>query len=377
MKIDCILVRFGEIGLKGKNRPFFEMVLVRNIKQILKENGASFKKIYRIPGRFVIESEDQKSLEALKYVFGIVSFSPALKTDIDIEKIKAESLKVLIERNPKSFRVSARRLDKTVKTTSQKINEKVGEYLLGKTKIPVNLKSPELEIGIDFTKDKAFIFADEFNGLGGLPVGVSGKVLCFVSGGIDSPVAAWLGMKRGCEAILVHFLHGGIKPNKIIKLRDILKRYQPSLKLFIVPMEKVEKEIIRWSPSGLRIVILRRAFLKIAEKIMEQEGATAVITGDNIGQVASQTLHNIRVIDKAFSGTILRPLLGYDKVEIISLAQKIGTYPISIQPYEDCCSFMLPKHPETRASVDEVIKTEEMIDKGIFEEAFKRAEVVC
>jgi len=374
-EMNSILVRFGEIGLKGKNRSFFERKLVNNIRTILKENEVSFDKILRISGRFIILTDDRKAIDALKYVFGIVSYSPAIMTEMDFDRIKELSLKILKEKKPENFRISSRRLDKNLNTTSQKINEIIGEYLVKNTNIPVNLDEPLLDIGIDLTLKNAFIFTEEFTSLGGLPVGVSGRVLCFISGGIDSPVATFLSMKRGCEAILVHFLHDESekRPSKIVELYEVLKRYQPDLKLILIPTSEIEREILKNIPSKYRIIILRRMFLLIANRIMEKEDAKAIVTGDNIGQVASQTLYNISVIQQASNNLVLRPLLGYDKNEIINLAIKIGTYPISIKPYTDCCSFLLPKHPETKARLEEILECEKNIDMKLVDKAVERS----
>lgn len=373
-KMNSVLVRFGEIGLKGRNRSLFERKLINNIRDILKENKVSFEKIFRIQGRFVVLTDDIRAIDALKYISGIVSYSPSIMTELDFDEIKEIALKIIKEKKPKDFRISARRLDKNLNTTSQKMNEMIGEYLIRNTKIPVNLGEPSLNIGIDLTLKNAFIFTEEFTGFGGLPVGVSGKVLCFISGGIDSPVATWLSMKRGCEAILVHFLHdeSDKKPSKIIELHKILRKYQPNLKLIIIPTSDIEKNIVKNIPAKYRIIFLRRMFLLIANGIMKKENAIAIVTGDNIGQVASQTIYNMRVIQQASDDLILRPLLGYDKNEIVNLAIKIGTYDISIKPYTDCCSFLVPPHPETKAKLYEIIELEKNIDMTLIDRAIER-----
>jgi thiamine biosynthesis protein ThiI len=278
------------------------------------------------------------------------------------------AVKLVKENNPKTFRITSRRLDKSIETTSQKINEEVGAKVLAETGVKVDLKNPELEVGIDVTKKNAYIHIQTIQGPGGLPVGVSSRVVCLLSGGIDSPVAAWLMMKRGCSVTLLHFLHEGKRiPSKIRKLYNILGEYDPGLRLAAVPASELEREIIAKIPAKYRIIALRMMFLKTAGKIMKEEKAHAIVTGDNIGQVASQTLENMEAMQSTIDCLVLRPLACMDKQEVIDFAKGLGTYDVSILPYVDCCSFLLSKHPETRAGVDEVLKLESRVDSSIID----------
>ena len=368
MDFNCILIRYGEIGLKGGNRQFFERKLVENIRSSLDKNLVEYNTVKRIQGRYIIETNDDKALNTLKNVFGTVSHSPALKTSH--EKMVEEAIRLVKEKKPNTFRITSRRLDKTMETTSQIMNTDIGAKVVEETGCKVKLKQPDLDIGIDVTKKDAYIYTKTIKGLGGLPVGVSARVICLHSGGIDSPVAAWLMMKRGCNVTLLHFMHGSGKkaPSKIGKQYEILKKYDPRLKLILVPSKKLENEIILKIPSKSRIVLLRRMFLKATKKILIKEKAHAIITGDNIGQVASQTIENMQALQTGIDALIIRPLATYDKKEIIDIAEKIGTIESSNLPYEDCCSFLLAKHPETKATIEEVKELEEKIDEDIIDE---------
>lgn len=375
MEQDCVLVRYGEIALKGGNRDMFYRALKRNILRMLAYNGITTGKVERISGRLLVHTKDTQAPAAIGNVFGVTSTSPAVKTTNNIEEIKNKALEILQEPNVNSFRVTANRLEKTFNATSIEINQKVGEHLKRNTSLRVDLTNPGLDIGIDLTKNHAYFYTQKTVGVGGLPVGVSGRVFCLLSGGIDSPVAAWLAMKRGCDVTLLHFLHDehDRKPWKIQQLKDKLGVYHPDIKLIYVPTREIEKEIITKAPAKIRIILLRRAFMKIASKLCKKTNAKAIVTGDNIGQVASQTLDNLNVIDEAAGILTIRPLAGLDKREIIDLANKIGTYETSIQPYIDCCSFLLPKHPETKASIEEVRKTEEQVDANLLDKAVEHA----
>lgn len=373
MKQNCVIIRYAEIALKGKNRSMFERRLRENIEKTLEKKQIEAKKVKRISGRLIAETENPKAAEAIKNVFGVTSTSPAVKIKSDLEEIKTKALEVFNNVKPKSFRITANRLEKTFKTTSIETNNIAGEYIKNKTKCKVSLKNPELDIGVDITKENAYIYTEKLDGVGGLPVGVSGKVLCLLSGGIDSPVAAWLALKRGCNVTLLHFIHEehNKRPQKIQELKEKLMEYHPDIKLIYTPTREIEREIIMKTPAKLRIIILRRMFMKIASKLCNKINAKAIITGDNIGQVASQTLDNLNAIDEAAGLLVIRPLAGHDKREIIDLARKINTYETSIQKYNDCCNFLLPKHPETKAKPEEIKKTEQQTDKTLIDKAIE------
>lgn len=371
MKHNCILVRYGEIGLKGNNRAFFENRLMNNLRNMLNANGVSFEKVRKISGRLVVVTSAPDAAGCLKNVFGIVSLSPAISVKTDLKEINAIALDIFNEDGPKTFRISARRLDKRVKKTSSEMNGLVGQYIVDNTSCKVKLKSPDLDIGIEMTTDASYMFNETYKGPGGLPTGVSGKVICLLSGGIDSPVAAWLCMRRGCEVVFVHFLHKG-EPGKIKDLVEYMKRFHTRLKLVLVPVDEIERELIRAIPSKYRIIMLRRMFLRISEKLMKVEKCKAIVTGDNIAQVASQTIENLGVIQRATDELVILPLSCYNKQEIVDLAKAIGTYEKSIVPYIDCCNFLVPPHPETRARLEEIIELEKNINMAVVDAALAK-----
>jgi thiamine biosynthesis protein ThiI len=327
MEQSCVLVRYGEIALKGGNKGMFERRLKDNIKKILEHGGFGECPIERISGRYVLKTNNTGAAPAVSRVFGVTSTSPALKIRPALEDMKAAALEILREVKPASFRITANRLDKTFSLTSVDVNNTVGEHLKRHTQCQVKLKNPELDIGIELAKDNAYLHTQKIEGVGGLPVGVSGRVVCLLSGGIDSPVAAYLALKRGCDVTLLHFLHeeNNPKPDKIQQLKEKLAAYHPSIKLVYIPTKELEKDLVMNSPAKYRIIMLRRQFMKIAGRLCAKTGAKAIVTGDNIGQVASQTLDNLNAIDEAAEILTIRPLAGFDKNEIIDLAIKIGT----------------------------------------------------
>lgn len=362
-----VLVHYSEIALKGKNREFFERKLMENIRKALN------CKVIRAYGRLLVKSdlEEKKIKDKLSLLPGIANFSFCYKVPNKINKIKEAALEIAKKSKQKTFKIETKKSIK-FKYSTREMNEIVGEEIRIKTKKKVNLNKPGFTIYIEVTEKGSFIYRDKFPGIGGLPIGVSGKVVALISGGIDSPVASFLTMKRGCEVILLHFYNETLsKPEKIYELREVLERLQPRIKLYIIPFGKIQKEIITKVNSKYRMIIYRRIMNQIAEKIAEKEKAKAIVTGDSLGQVASQTLENIYVIDESTNLLVLRPLVGYNKDEIVNLAKKIGTYKISIRPYQDCCSFMIAKHPITRAKIEVIKEIEKNIDKELIEKALK------
>jgi thiamine biosynthesis protein ThiI len=386
-----LICHYSEIGLKGKNRRFFEERLIFNIKKVLKRDWFSFVK--RIPGRILIRltekgQKNQKEIsEKLKNVFGIAFFSFAVETDAKIEKIKEKAFELLKGEKFKTFKIETQRSDKTFPLTSQEVNERVGEHILKKSKIKnqkskikVKLKNPDIICFIEIVEKKAFLYLEKIKGPGGLPISTGGKAISLLSGGIDSPVAAFFVAKRGIEIIFVHFhAYPYTKKQSIekaIKITRLFKKYQPRISLYLVPFGEIQKEIFLKTLAKIRMILYRRVMLKIAEIIAKKEKALALITGESIGQVASQTLENIKVIEEAIKLPIFRPLVGFDKEEIIKKAKEIETFEISILPYEDCCSRFLPKHPETKAKIEEIKKAEKKIPlKFLITEALKETEI--
>lgn len=361
------ILRFGEIFIKGKNKSFFENTLRKNIKNTLKRENLNIKLNFMRGRIFVIEETEnpEKTSEILSKIPGIVSVSIGVKCEKDLEKIAFTALNLIEKLNykPKSFKVKSKRTDKSFPLKSPDISINVGGILLSNNiGIPVDVKNPEMEIGIEIHKDGAYVFCQTLKGAGGLPVGVSERVAVMLSGGIDSPVAAYLMQKRGSTIVPIYF-HGfpftsdKVK-EKIIKLSEKLAFYQKKIHLNIVNFTPVLMELKKHCPEKLTIIMMRRFMVKIAEKIAENEHCLAVVTGDNLGQVASQTMENMRCITDASNNMILRPLLGYDKVDIINLAKKIDTYDISIEPFEDCCSLFVPKQPEIHGKLEEVREAE-------------------
>jgi len=355
------LIRYGEIGLKGKNRPFFEKKLIESILANLRSRGVHGK-IHKISGRLVLEAKKENVVhDALSHTFGITSFSPAEKVKPKFEDILNQTLTLLKNKKPSSFKLQIKRLDKTFSLTSLELAKKLGKSIEQKSKIPVSFKSPDLVIFIEIAKQGAFVFTEKFAGPGGLPVGSAGKVVVLLSGGIDSAVAGWLVGHRGCS---VHFLHfyPGLKPaDKVHQLHAQYQKYDPRSQLTCLSAKKITRELLKKIPARYRIILLRRIFNRIASQFAKKIGAKAIVTGDNLAQVASQTLENLHVIDFGTDFLILRPVLCYDKQEIIELAKKIGTYEISIKPSLECCSLLISRHPETRARLSTILKLEQTI----------------
>jgi thiamine biosynthesis protein ThiI len=281
----------------------------------------------------------------------------------------------------KTFRVDARRGDKNFPHNSMEINKRVGACLKERCGKPVNLTNPDLTCSIEVVENSAYLYLDRFPGLGGLPSSTGGKVVVLLSGGLDSPVAAWKVMKRGCTAIFVHFHSFPYttreSQEKAKQLALKLSEYQLRAKLYLVPFADVQRQIMVETPANTRVVLYRRYMMRLAERIAWREKARVLVTGDSIGQVASQTIENIDVVSRAVTMPILRPLIGDDKNEIVEVARRIGTYEISIQPDQDCCSLFVPKHPETRARIEMVEETESKLNvDDLLKQALRASEVL-
>ena len=368
--MEYVVCHYHEIGLKGKNRKFFEEKLVENIKRALKPDY--FESVRRISGRLLVKltkkgARKQKQIQSsLKKVFGIAYFAFAVNSDQKAEKIKEKALELLKDKKFKSFRTTTQRSKKEFPLTSQQINEQVGEFIVEKLIKKVDLKNPDLTCFIEIVENFAFLYLEKIKGPGGLPTGVSSQAIVLLSGGIDSPVAAYQILKRGVKAIFLHFhsfpYTDQASIEKVGEIVELLSRYQGKSKLYLIPFAKIQEQILTKTPAKLRVVLYRRMMMKIAQKIAEKEKALALVTGESVGQVASQTLENIKVIEEVVDLPVFRPLIGQDKQEIIDQAKEIGTFKISIIPHQDCCSRFLPKHPATKARLDEVKKAEENLD---------------
>jgi thiamine biosynthesis protein ThiI len=364
MKQDLILIRYGEIFLKSESvRKILEKILMSNIKTMLKKKKIKAK-IFRERGRiFIKTSQIKDTCKILQKIFGIISLSPCwhLKTS-KLKKIqdfcKKNFEKWLLPYQ--TFAVRAKRIGKH-KYTSQQLAKSIGDVIDRKVK----LKNPDKEIWVEVREDNTYIYIEKIKGLGGLPVTTSGKVISLISGGIDSPVASWLMMKRGCKVIFIHFhsfpIVSKASVNKTKELLKLLSDYQHTCKVYFLPFGEVQMYIKSVIPPKYRIIIYRRLMLKVAEKIAKKEKAKAIVTGESLAQVSSQTLDNLAVIEEAIKIPVLRPLVGMDKSEIIELAKKIGTYNISIKPQEDCCTLFVPKHSTAKAKLDKIKELEKRI----------------
>jgi thiamine biosynthesis protein ThiI len=371
-----IVVHYQEIALKGKNRPWFISRLVNNIRHATSD--LDVKAVRPLMGRLELvlgpAATYEKVSERLARVFGIANFSRAARAPLDIEAIAAAILCDLGDMQTPSFRVTVKRGDKRFPMKSPDIEREVGGRIKLARGWHVDLDKPALTISVEMLSNEAFYTFGKDRGPGGLPTGVSGKVACLLSGGIDSPVAAWRMMKRGCSALLVHFhsypFLSRASQEKVRELAQVLTTYQHRSRLFLVAFGEIQRQVVLTVPAPLRVVIYRRLMMRIADRIARANGARALVTGEAIGQVASQTLENLSVIASATSLPVLRPLVGMDKDEIVAQAQRLGTFEISIVPDQDCCQLFTPKHPATRATREAVeeaeshLPVEEMVSKA-------------
>lgn len=361
-----VIVHVDEIFLKGKNQGLFIRKLADNIRRLFK--GATMR---RVGGGFFVNGLREDDFGRFSKVPGVATFAPVMESDRDIEKIKKCLNRLIIGSNTKTFRITASRSDKSYGLTSAQIEHELGAYIESSRKLKVSLSHYDAEIRIDISKYKALVYGRMTEGAGGLPTGSAGKILCLVSGGIDSPVAAYTLMKRGAEAILVHFQNETAVTDevsaKIIDLAGVLSRYQPSINIYIAPFAEFQKQIVKMVPAAYRMIVSRRTMFKFAERIARRLGCGGLATGDSLGQVASQTLENLSVIYESSDMLKLAPLIGRNKNEITAMAADIGTLDISNRPYQDCCSMISARHPETRASIDLAHKYEKQMDFSILD----------
>ncbi|MCI0589558.1 MAG: tRNA 4-thiouridine(8) synthase ThiI [Planctomycetes bacterium] len=386
--LECLVVRYAEVGLKGGNRRYFEGRLQRNLKDALASVGPA--RMGRTWGRLLVfpEGDPAPAMARLREVFGVASVSPAVETRKDLLEIEPVALRLVgeaLSRRPGEdrvpFRVEAHRADKSFPMRSVEVNRRLGATLLAAfPRLKVDLERPSLTLGVEVREACAYVYADRVEGPGGLPVGVSGRVLSLISGGIDSPVAAWLAMKRGCRVLFLTFhSHPFIGEATKEKVKDLVRRLSrfqgPSL-LFVAPFAAIQTEIRKRSPEAYRTVLYRRAMHRIGCRIARRHRCLALLTGDSIGQVASQTLENLRCAEEAADLPVLRPLLAFDKRETIALAERIGTFPISIRPAQDCCTLFQPDNPVIRGEVEACRSVEAEIDLDrLVEESLASCEV--
>ncbi len=378
-----IIIHYNEIGLKKGNRGFFESKLRDNIHKALKD--CCDQKVKMDFGRFIlplaVDAPLDQIVNRLKDVIGIAHFSVAYQGDPDIQLLKEQVYDKLKNVKFSSFKIATRRADKQYPFTSVQVNQIVGEKIFMGLHKKVDLDAPELTCNIEIFNKRIFFYFDRHEGIRGLPVGSSGKVVSLLSSGIDSPVASFRMMTRGCRIIFVHF-HSFPFTDKssyhnAIRLANHLTRYQYTGRIYLVPLVKIQEAIIMQAPIKLRLILYRRMMFRIAEMIAKKEQAKALVTGESLGQVASQTLENITAISEVVSMPILRPLIGVDKEWIIEQAKAIDTFAISTEPYDDCCSYLVPKNPETHAKLEEVQAAENNIEnwQELIRAAVKEAEM--
>ena len=374
-----ILVRYTEIHLKGLNRPFFEKKLIANMKSSLKGIPC---KIYHEQGRIYVHSVPDDSfdeaIDRLRRVFGIHSLSPAYVVDKDWDNVVNTCYELMekeIERSGKtSFKAFARRSDKHYFMNSDAINREMGGLMLERFPcLHVDIHNPEIKLCIEI-RDSAYVYCEEIPCANGMPIGSAGKATLLISGGIDSPVAGYMMAKRGLILSAVHFYSYPYTSerarDKVVELAGLLSKYAGPIRLFLVPFTDIQMKIYDECPEKETTVIMRRLMMKIAERIAVSEESRALITGEALGQVASQTLESLCVTNDAVSMPVFRPLIGFDKDEIMELARKIGTYETSILPYEDCCTVFVPKHPVTKPDLETLRASEAAVD---FSELIEKA----
>ncbi len=359
--MESVIVHYQEIALKGRNRPWFVERLVVNLRQALAD--LDLVRVRALMGRIEVvlgpNADWGEARARLGRVFGVANFSRARRTGRDLDELAAAILADLAGRTPRSFRVTARRADKTYALTSPEIERRLGGLIHAASGWSVDLGNPELNVRIEILPREAFYALDRNPGPGGLPSGASGQVLCLLSGGIDSPVAAYRLMKRGCRVRFLHFhsypILSHASRDKVREIARLLTQYQLGSRLYMVAFGDIQRQVVVSVPPPLRVVLYRRLMMRIAERLARAAGAGALVTGEALGQVASQTLENLAIIDSVVSSLpILRPLVGSDKNEISDEATALGTYPISIIPDQDCCQLFTPRHPVTKARRGEV-----------------------
>jgi tRNA uracil 4-sulfurtransferase len=362
------LVHYHELGLKRGNRPLFLRHLARNLGRATSDLAPP--RLRQVSGRLLLDLDDHPDPAAVcdrvRRVFGVASIALAYRVVSTVEAMKAIIAWLVEGRSFASFRITARRAFKTYPMTSVELNRELGAFVLQRVDSRVDLRNPELEIHVEVMPAETFVYIDPLSGPGGLPVGASGTVAALLSGGIDSPVAAWRMMKRGCRVVFVHF-HSVpyLPPTSQAKARalvGLLTRWQYESKLVLVPFAEIQREVVLTVPPPARVVVYRRLMVRIAEALARKHGAVALATGESLGQVASQTLSNIARIDEVATMPILRPLIGMDKLEITAEARRLGSFEISIEPDADCCTLFVPKHPATRMSEHEVSAVEARLE---------------
>ncbi len=376
---DVLLVRYGEVFLKGANRPHFLKVLNDNVKKAVKPIGG---RVWMSDSRIYVSDFDdlQECISRVTKVFGIYSVSPAVEMEKDLEAISEKAIEMMRDKEG-SFKVFGRRSDKSFPLNSMEIGMEVGGRVLqSNPKLWVDVHKPQHRLNIEI-RDNAYLCVEEIMAVGGLPMGTGGKAALLLSGGIDSPVAGYQLMKRGVRCCAIHFQSppytGELARDKVMQLAKKLADYAGGMRVYLVPFTKCQLEIHEKCPDGLGTLITRRFMMRIAEKIARDYGAQALITGESLGQVASQTMEALGCTDAVVNMPVFRPLIGMDKTEIMAIAQKIDTFETSILPYEDCCTVFTPRHPVTRPKLSTMPDAERKLDvDALVDEAVAATEMV-
>ena len=385
MKWNELLIRYGELSLKGRNRNYFVRKLKKNIETALNDLKSFEIKSERDRMFLYADGKDdmEEAIKRLPFVFGIQSFSPVAKCSATMEDILKTALDVVGsgETKGKTFKVDIRRTDKSFPFVTNELQQKIGSHVLQNfPELKVQMKKPDILLFVDIRKEGAFLTSKIYQGAGGMPVGSNGKSLLMLSGGIDSPVAGYLMMKRGVEIDAIHFesppFTSELAKQKVIDLAEKLSSFGASVKLHVIPFTELQQLIVNKIPDGELMTTTRRIMMQIADKVRIEENALGIVSGESLGQVASQTLDSLTAINAVTSTPILRPLISFDKLEIIDLATKIGTYDISIRPYEDCCTIFTPAKPKTKPKLDKVLHYESFVDfEPLIEEAIKERKI--
>ena len=383
MNYNSIIVRFGEMSTKGKNKKDFIFSLARSIKQNLREYEDKYSMVIRHDHIYInLKENNLDIIKELKEIPGMYSFSLCLKItdDVELENIEKIVLKEIKCEKGKTFKIRTKRIDKSYPYTSDDINREIAGYILKNSDLKVDVHNPDILFNIEVHSEGFYLFTETIKGMGGYPKGSIGRGLMMLSGGIDSPVASYLLLKRGVELSFIHFAAPPYTNSGVIqKLEDllaVLSEYQTKIKLYIIPFTKLQEEIYKYSDIGYPITVMRRMMYRIASQLAKEKHIPVICSGESIGQVASQTLESMNVINEVTNIPVIRPLATTDKVDIIQISKDIGTYDISIRPYEDCCTIFAPVKPKTAPHLDVCLEIEKKFDYvSLVNECVKNAEL--
>ena len=385
---NIFIVRCGEVALKGMNKPYFEKMLVNRIKKLLKkfDNVEAYRHEGLVFGRADKKHDPEMIIGEISKVFGVASISPALECESELNSIGDAAVALMMDliekKGIKTFKVDAKRADKNFPVKSPEIARIIGaKVLVGCKVLKVDVHNPDCVLFVDLRKDKSYVFEQKISGFGGLPLGTNGKGMVLLSGGIDSPVAAWMMAKRGMLIEAVHFhsypYTSQRAQEKVEDLARIIAQYCGRFKMNVINLLPIQEQIVENCPEEETTILVRRFMMRIAEKVAQKSDCTMLITGENLGQVASQTAEALVVTDATVRMPVMRPLIALDKVDIIQKAKDIGTFETSIMPYEDCCTVFLPKHPATKPKLEKILESESKLDvDALVEAAVEKMEII-